>query len=109
MWLKGEGAADADTQFIVTFEKVPGAAAAGMDFTDMANIGAYPNKKNILFVSQGVIGGLTGGQSVAVMRNWYKIPKGKQRQGLGDFFQVHIAAIGQAIQVCGFATYKEYY
>jgi len=108
IWIKGEGASDADTQFNILYEKVPGAAAAGATYTDMLNMGAYDNKKNIFFSGQGVIGGLGGGNAIPVMRAWYKVPKGKQRMGLGDFLQVSIASTGQTMQVCGLSTYKEY-
>ncbi len=109
LWLKGQGASDSDTQFNIAFEKVDGASPAGIDFTEMQNMGSYDNKKNILFTSQGVIGGIGGGQSIPVMRSWFKIPKGKQRQGLGDFIQVSIASTGEILNVCGLATYKEYF
>ncbi len=108
IWIKGTGASDATTQFNIALEKVPGAAANAMGYADMLNMGAYDNKKNILFSGQGVIGGVGGGQSIPVMRNWYKLPKGKQRFGLGDDLVVSVATTGQAMQVCGLATYKEY-
>ncbi len=107
-WIKGTGTADADTQFNVVLEKVPGAGATGIDFTEMLNMGSYDNKKNIFFAGQGVIGGIGGGQAIPILRGWYKIPKGKQRFGLGDFFQISVASTGETAQECGFATYKEY-
>ncbi len=108
LWLKGLGASDADTAFTVALEKIPGGASGSMSFADMANLGAYDNKKNVLFTSQGVLGGVGGGQAVPIMRGWYKIPKGKQRFGLNDFLVLNIAAIGQTIDRCGISTYKEY-
>jgi len=43
------------------------------------------------------------------MRGWYKIPKTKQRFGLGDRLVLQIASQGtDALDFCGFATYKEY-
>ncbi len=108
LWLLGRGASDADTQFNVSLEKIPGQAVNGMTYAQMLNLGAYPNKKNIFFTSSGVIGGVGGGQAVPVMRGWFKIPKGKQRMGLDDFLTLSIAATGEALQRCGFSTYKEY-
>ncbi len=46
--------------------------------------------------------------SVPLFRGWVKIPKGKQRFGLGDEFIVAFESVGEAAQLCGFSTYKEY-
>ncbi len=108
IWIKGTGASDADTQFNVLLEKVDGAAAAGASFSDMGNMMAYDNKKNILFAGQGVVGGVGGGQAIPIMRGWYKIPRGKSRWGLGDFLQVSVSTTGEGMQMCGLATYKEF-
>ncbi len=106
-WLKGNGAADEDTQFNFIVFKNPG-GANDMSVTDSLNMQAYDNKKNIFFASQGVIGGVGGGQSVPVIRQWLKIPKGKQRMGLADEITVFIGTTGQSMQACGLAVYKEY-
>ncbi len=109
VWAKGNGASDADTQFVCLFEKVPGAGGTvGASFANLATLASYDNKKNVFFVSQGVIGGVGGGQSVPILRQWFKIPKGKQRMGLGDTLNVAISTTGEAMQVCGISTYKEY-
>ncbi len=75
-------------------------------FADMQNLGAYPNKKNILEFHQGLAP--TGDQTLALFRSWYKIPKGKQRFGLGDKLNIVLTFTGSAGDVCGFSTYKEY-
>ncbi len=106
MWIYGLGASGTDTQFFLAIEKVP-ANATRMTFADSSNLGAYQNKKNILYTSQGVIGGIDT-NSVAVLRNWILIPKGKQRMGLGDRLDMTIATLGAPLQRCGFSTYKEY-
>ncbi len=106
IWLKGLGAADADTQFNFIIFKNPG-GTNDMSVSDSLNLMAYDNKKNIFFSSQGVIGGVGGGQSVPVYRNWLKIPKGKQRMGLRDEFTIFIGTTGEAMQACGLITYKE--
>ncbi len=106
-WFKGTGASDADTQFNFVLFKNPG-GSNNMTYTDALNMMAYDNKKNILFVSQGVIGGVGGGQSVPVIRQWIKIPKGKQRFGLNDKFQILTATTGEAMQACGVVVFKEY-
>ncbi len=74
---------------------------------EMANLGGWENKKNILFSSQGVLPEGESQQSIPVIRDWLKIPKGKQRFGLGDIFQVAMHSVG-TLQFCGLATYKEY-
>ncbi len=106
-WLKGNGAADEDTQFNFVVFKNPG-GSNDMSVADSLNLMAYDNKKNIFFSSQGVIGGVGGGQSVPVIRQWMKIPKGKQRFGLKDELTVFVGTTGQAMQVCGLSVYKEY-
>ncbi len=106
IWVYGLGASGTDTQFFLSVEKVP-SGAASMTFAQTSNLGAYPNKKNVLFVSQGVIGGIDT-NSVAVVRNWILIPKGKQRMGLGDSIEITLATVGAPMQRCGFSTYKEY-
>ncbi len=106
LWLRSQASAGTDTKFQFVFEKVP-AAAASITFTQMNNLMSYPNKKNVFFVSQGVIGDLTT-QSIPVVRNWFKIPKGKQRMGTNDELVMSVSATGSAIDSCGISTYKEY-
>ncbi len=105
-WIKSFAPAGEDTKFQFLIEKVP----AGQDpvtFTQMNNMASYPNKKNVLHFSQGVIGDLTT-QSMPVSKGWWLIPKGKQRFGLGDVLSVALSATAAVIQNCGFSTYKEY-
>ncbi len=106
MWIYGLGASGTDTQFFLAIEKIP-ANGPSMTVADSLNLGAYQNKKNILYTSQGVIGGIDT-NSVAVIRNWFLIPRGKQRFGLGDRLDVNVAPLGAPMQRCGFSTYKEY-
>ncbi len=107
-WLWGAGATGVDTQFNFIIEKVS-SGQASVTAAQIVNLGAYPNKKNVFFYSQGVIGaGVDGAQAIPVHRAWMLIPKGKQRMGLGDKIVVSMEPIGSSIQLCGFATYKEY-
>ncbi len=106
-WIKGTGASDADTQFNMAIYKNPG-GSNNMVYSDTLNMMAYDNKKNILFATQGVIGGVGGGQSMSPLRQWIKIPKGKQRFGVGDKLQVIISTTGEGMQHCGLNVYKEY-
>ncbi len=105
-WVKSNASAGTDTKFQTAIEKVP-AGATALTFTQMNNLQAYDNKKNILFYSQGVIGDLTT-QAIPIVRNWFKIPKGKQRMGLGDRIVLTTTSTGAEINHCGFTTFKEY-
>ncbi len=78
-----------------------------IDATEMTNINAYTNKKNIFEIHQGLIGDANANPT-GVMRHWIKIPKGKQRFGLGDKLRFTIKAITEDTQFCGMAIYKVY-
>jgi len=108
IWLIGGGTTTQTTQFNITVEKI----ASGQNpltFTQSLNLGAYPNKKNILYTTQGVVGqGVDGHNSMPLIRTWIMIPKGKQRMGLGDEISLNVSNLGTAINVCGVFTYKEY-
>ncbi len=88
------------------FCKIPGGGALSPTFSDMANMGSYENKKNVFEFHQGLAP--SGDQTLALFRQWYLIPKGKQRMGLGDKLSATFSFTGSAGDVCGFATYKEY-
>ncbi len=80
-----------------------------ISITEMANLYTYENKKNILYTTQGLASndGIAG--PYPLFKGWIKIPKGKQRFGLGDKLTFTVASRGDAsIIYCGFATYKEY-
>ncbi len=109
-WLLNTGVTAEETQFVVALEKVPGGASGAMSVTDLLNLGAYDNKKNILFTSQGILhAALDGVNAIPIIRSWVMIPKGKQRFGLNDILAFSLTSVGQTLNVCGFATYKEYY
>ncbi len=81
----------------------------GLTFAQMNSLFTYDGKKNILFTHQGLSSNNGVGNPVVVMRGWYKIPKSKQRFGLGDRLNLVIANNGPStLEYCGFATYKEY-
>ncbi len=106
LWLSTD--ASTTGSFVVTVEKIQKGAGTP-SLTEMLALHAYPDKKNILFTSQGILAGEASGNPTPVLRQWIKIPKGKQRFGLADEFRMNIAAIGSAQLVgCSFATYKEY-
>ncbi len=95
--------------YTVVLMKDPG----GNAIPTTGNIAAlhdYDNKKNILFTAQGLLTPNDGGQ-VPVLRGWYKIPKGKQRLGLGDILRITIRnnnATAIDINFCGLIIYKEF-
>ncbi len=106
LWLVGEGNAGSN---MVILSKEP-ISAVGPTFTQSQALGTYQNKKNVLFTHQGLSANDAVGNPILIMANWYKIPKGKQRFGLGDrlvLTTVNMHATDDLF-ACGFATYKEY-
>ncbi len=76
--------------------------------SQMAALGDWGNKKNNLFSSQGLLNS-NAANATPVIRQWLKIPKGKQRFGLGDKLRISIFAQGaQPVNHCGLTIYKEY-
>ncbi len=108
LWLISQGATGTFTQFDVIIEKVP-SNQDSVTAAQIVNLGAYTNKKNILFSSQGVIGaGVDGQGALPVIRGWLLIPKGKQRMGLSDRIVLSFSPTGQTTNNCGLFTYKEW-
>jgi len=108
MWCLCSGSSGAITQFNYVLEKVP-AAQTPVTFTQSLNLGAYPNKKNVLYTSQGNLPSrIDTSGTIPIMRGWFLIPKGKQRMGLGDKIVLSLASTGSALDRCGMMTYKEY-
>ncbi len=103
MWLHNAGSGSG--QFIMIIVKLP-SGVPDPTSSEMLNLQSYENKKNILFTSQGVLkDGVV--QSVPISRGWYKIPRGKQRFGLGDKLIIAVATVGESMSRCGVAVYKE--
>ncbi len=103
-WLAGTFALGS---FVLMVEKSQ-SNLASTSITEMTTLDAYENKKNVLFVSQGLVPE-DNANPIPVLRQWIKIPKGKQRFGLRDAIRVQIAAIGgESVNFCGFATYKSF-
>ncbi len=107
-WVSQDSASVVGSYTIALYKDPGGANAAGAG--DMAALHDWNNKKNILFTAQGLLTPNDGGQ-VPVLRAWYKIPKGKQRMGLGDKMRLtirnnNVTAID--VNFCGLILYKEY-
>ncbi len=98
----------AQGSFSLSIEKLP-AGAPSMTFAQSIALGTYPNKKNVLYITRGLVGPTTGATPTPVIRNWVMIPKGKQRFGLGDKLNINFTAIANGITHCGFVLFKEYY
>ncbi len=108
LWFVGTGSTGTLTSFNLTIEKTVG-DQTDMTFTQSTNLGTYPNKKNILYTTQGNIGTFVDGTNpIPLFRAWIKIPKGKQRMGLGDNIMLNVNSVGSNSSICGFFTYKEY-
>ncbi len=92
--------------FIYAIYKSPGAGAT-FSVAQMAAMSSSENKKNVLFFSQALINDQDA-DAIAIHRGWQKVPKSKQRMGLGDRWLTAHSAVGVDSIVCGFETYKEY-
>ncbi len=95
-----------ETQFTICLEKVP-SGGTDMTHTQALNLQSYPNKKNIFYTTQGIVAP-SNAESIAMIRSWIKIPKGKQRFGLGDKLNLNMDNGGGDLRVCGIFIYKEY-
>ncbi len=105
LWLQNDGT---NSEEIVTVCKT-GESLLGPDFTELGSLFTYNNKKNILFTHQGLGNNESVGNPMRPIGGWIKIPKSKQRFGLGDRLILSIANVSAGnLQRCGFATYKEY-
>ncbi len=107
-WIITDGATNTTSQFVMTVEKSP-SGVVDPAFADMLNLGGYANKKNILYTTQGLVTNNTAGANpMPIIREWLKIPKGKQRMGHKDRLLISFATVEQVLRICGFVTYKEY-
>ncbi len=105
-WQIAEGI-DGSEMFIVG--KYP-QGALPPTFAQSQALGTFEGKKNIFFVHQGLSGNDAVGNPIPVHKGWIKIPKSKQRFGLGDRLivtSVNMHATDDSF-ICGFVTYKEF-
>ncbi len=108
LWLGNQSSTVVGSYTVILYKNPSGATLPGA--AAVAALHDWANKKNILFTSQALVPPTDGGQ-VAVMRGWYKIPKGKQRMGLGDSIRLAVRnnnATSVVINFCGLAVFKEY-
>ncbi len=105
MWIIDEGA---NGSAVALLEKIP-SGQTSPTAANMAALGTYLNKKNVLYTTMGLTPNDGIAQPRLMTRDWFKIPKGKQRMGLGDRIVYSIRNFSaQQANICGFATYKEY-
>ncbi len=105
LWLQNQGNLG---EFIMTISKQQ-EDATGPTFAEQAALQTYNSKKNIFYTTQGLTSndGVSG--PVNVIRSWIKIPKSKQRFGLGDRLTIVISNVSSSdLNRCGFSTFKEY-
>ncbi len=106
-WLMGESSQPCTATWIV--EKTTD-GQAGPTQAEMQLLHDYTNKKNVFKMGQGLIGD-SNTNPIPVIREWIKIPKGKQRMALGDGLRLTVSCIGETdngLELCGFALFKEY-
>jgi len=90
----------------VTIEKrVSGSPA--MTFTNSATLHTYNNKNNLFYTTQGLTPDANG-NPIPFLRQWIKIPKGKQRMSLGDKLVLNLSANVEDCTFCGLMIYKDY-
>jgi len=104
LWMLGDG--QQPTTITTTIAKFPGGVAQ-WDSTAMLSLSNTSNKKNIFEMHQGFIGDANT-NPVPFYRNWIKIPKGKQRFGLGDRIILSVNTIDptNGAEYCGVVIYK---
>ncbi len=104
LWIRSAATAAASFTFVIC--KRPSGVGGPSD-AELAALMTWANKKNVLFTAQGLINDVDS-TALNLYRGWVKIPKGKQRMGLGDSLSWHLRTVGQSLNFCGFCTYKEY-
>ncbi len=105
-WL-GTASATVVGSYTVVVYKNPG-SGHGLTAGEAAALHDYTNKKNIFYASQALSPPTDGGL-VCVLKQWIKIPKGKQRFGLADRFTIGVRnnnATAIDLNFCGMAVFK---
>ncbi len=92
---------------VITLEKIS-SGGPNMLTTNAADLGSYPNKKNIFYTHMGLTPNNVT-YPMSAIRGWIKIPKSKQRFGLGDKLKLNFFGQSNGLSVCGIAIYKEQY
>ncbi len=104
LWLLAEGTGVGS--LTVSIEKLT-AGQIDMTHAQSQALHTYPNKKNIFYTTQGLVGDQDVNPT-PFLRMWIKIPKGKQRMGLGDKVVCNISANNTTVSFCGLFILKAY-
>ncbi len=104
LWVLGTSQQPATT--VLSVEKRV-AGAAFMTYAQSVAVHSYPNKKNIFYTTMGLVGDANANPT-PLIRQWIKIPKGKQRFGKGDALILNVSGITDEIQICGQHIFKAY-
>ncbi len=104
LWLMADSQQPATITTLIV--KVPN-GGSGPSAGEMTNLNAYNSKKNILEMHQGLIGDANTNPT-PFYRGWIKIPKGKQRFGIGDKLVLAVKSITDGTQMCGVFIFKAY-
>ncbi len=102
-WIKTNDSSEGTAIMII--EKIP-AGATPPSVGSLASLDTYANKKNILHTFMGLTNNNVG-VGMPMVRQWIKIPRGKQRFGLGDKLIISTLSQTGTLQICGFCIYKE--
>ncbi len=102
VWVIGAG--QQPTTITAIVEKTESGSNA-VTTTEMTNLHTYANKKNIFVTHQGIVGDANS-NPIPIFREWIKIPKGKQRFGLGDGMHMRIKSITEDTEYCSVIVYK---
>ncbi len=105
LWVQSSGQQPVFGNMII--EKVP-SGLSSISNTEAQSMNSYPNKKNIFYTTQGLIGDANA-NPIPIIRQWIKIPKSKQRMGLGDRLVMSVTNLdpsGDNIEFCGLAIWK---
>ncbi len=104
MWLQNQGNLG---HAIAILEKCTD-AQVGASFGEMASLFTYTNKKNILWTHEGLTSNDGTSLPIPIIRQWVKIPKGKQRMGLGDSMRLSISnPSSNSLDRCGMFVFLE--
>ncbi len=104
LWVRAGSTTPSSGQMVI-YKRVSDATAPNA--TDMAALGDWNNKKNIFYTTMGLFNDQDA-DAIAIFKGWIKIPKSKQRFGLGDKLEMSIFTPTIDLHICGFYTYKEY-
>ncbi len=105
MWVRTNDTS-AGTALVTLYKRSGGDTS--ITAAEQAALFTYDNKKNVLYHTQGLTNVNTD-SATPFIRQWFKIPKGKQRFGLNDKLSLSIFAQALDQNVCGFMVYKEYF